>query len=148
MREAAQAFQRYPDLEAVYVNRVAASLRARGQTSAAEVEERRIARKNQGDRRDLSVSEASVILQRAIETQPLPDQIRAYNSVVDTYGRGAGIEFFDVIVVGFAEHLAELHQPAEAMRAIERARHTLNVGANTQLAGEFDHLVKAVKAAK
>src|SRR5205085_12271416 len=58
LREAAIAFQRYPDLEAHYVNRVADSLRARGETSAAEAEIRRIAHKNEGDRGDLSVQQA------------------------------------------------------------------------------------------
>ncbi len=148
MREAALAFQRYPDLEATYVNRVGASLRARGQTSEAEEEERRIARKNQGDRTDLSVAQAREILQRAIETQPLAKQISAYNSVVDTYGRGAGIVFFDGIVVSFVEHLVQVRQPTEAQRAIERARHSLNAGSNSQLAAEFDQLVKAVRVAK
>ena len=148
MREAALAFARHPDLEAAYVNRVSASLRARGQTSEAEAEEQHIARKNQGDRSDLSVSQAREILQRAIETQPLAGQIRAYNSVVDTYGRGAGVGFYDAIVVSFAGHLAQLHQPAEALHAIERARHTLKVETNSQLAGEFDRLTKAVKALK
>ena len=72
----------------------------------------------------------------------------AYNSVVDTYGRGAGVGFFDEIVVNFVEHLVQLNQKAEAQRAIERARHTLKAEANSQLAGEFDKLAKAVRAAK
>lgn len=145
LREAALAFQRYPDLEARYVNLVAASLRARGQTSEAEAEERRIARKNQGDRGDLSVAQAREILARAIGTQTLSAQIRAYNSVVDSYGHGAGIGFLDEIVRPFVEHLRQLGQPAEATRAIERARHTLKVEANSQLAKEFEALANAPK---
>ena len=38
LREAAIAFQRFPDLEAHYVNRAADSLRARGENSAADAE--------------------------------------------------------------------------------------------------------------
>jgi hypothetical protein len=148
MREAALAFQLNRDLEAAYVGRLSASLRARGQISEAENEERRIARKNQGDRRDLSISQAREILQRATATQPVAEQVRAYNSVVDTYGRGAGIGFFDAIVVSFVEHLVQLHQGAEAQRAMERARQTLQVEPGSQLAGEFDKLAKSVKTSK
>jgi hypothetical protein len=148
MREAALAFQRYPDLEARYVNRVAESLRARGETSAAEAEVRRIANKNRTGRGDLSVQQSRDIVRRAMTTQPLPEQIRAYNSVVDTYGRGAGIAFFDEVVTPFAEHLVQLQQPAEAARAVERARRTLKVEPNSQLEMEFAALAKTVKPAK
>ena len=148
MREAALAFQRYPDLEALYVNRVADSLRARGETSAAENEVRRIANKNRNGRGDLSVQQARDIVRRAMSTQSLPEQIRAYNSVVDTYGRGAGIGFFDEVVVGFAEHLVQLNQKPEALKAIERARQALKVEANSQLATEIERLVQAVKTKK
>ena len=148
MREASLAFQRNADLEAAYVSRVSASLRARGQVSEAEAEEKRIARKNQGDRSDLSIMQAREIILRSVAAEALPKQIATYNSVVDTYGRGAGVGFFDGIVVGFVDHLVQLNQRAEAQRAIERARHTLKPEANSQLAGEFDQLAKAVRAAK
>ena len=148
LREAALAFQRYPDLEALYVNRVGASLRARGQTSEAEEAEGHIARKNEGDRSDLSIAQAREMLQRAIATQPLAGQVRAYNSAVDSFGRGAGIGFLDEIVRPFVEHLLELAQPAEATRAIERARHTLKVDPKSQLDQELTLLAKSVKPAK
>ena len=148
MREAALAFQRYPDLEAHYVNRVADSLRARGETSAAEAEVRRIANKNRAGRGDLSVQQSRDIVRRAMGTQPLAEQVRAYNSVVDTYGRGAGIAFFDEVVTPFAEHLVQLQQPAEAVRAVERARRTLRVEPNSQLESEFAALAKKVKPSK
>jgi hypothetical protein len=142
MREAVIAFQRYPDIEAAYVNRLAASLRARGQTSEAESEVRRIAYKNKGDRSDLSINQARDILQRSVATEPLDKQLRAYQSVLETYGRGAGIGFFDQIVVGFVEHLVNLQQPAEAKRALDRARQTLKVEPNSQLEGEFVRVAK------
>jgi hypothetical protein len=149
LREAALAFQRYPDLEAQYVNRVADSLRVRGETSAADAEVRRIANKGKvTGRGDLSVQQARDLVRRAMATQPLAEQIRAYNSAVDSYGRGAGIGFFDEVVVGFAEHLVQLNQKPEAMRAVERARHALKVEPNSQLAAEFARLTDAVKAAK
>jgi hypothetical protein len=116
LREAALAFQLHPDLEAHYVNRTAESLRARGEQSAADVEVRRIANKNKSVRGDLSVQQGREIVRRAIATQPLAAQISAYNSVVDTYGRGAGIGFFDEIVSGFATHLMQLNQRPEAVK--------------------------------
>jgi hypothetical protein len=148
MREAALAFQRYPDLEALYVNRVAESLRARGETSAAAAEVRHIAIKNKDGRGDLSIQQARDIVQRAVAEKPLLEQIRSYNSVVDTYGHDGGIEFFDQVVVGFAEHLVQLKQKMEALRAIDRARHTLRVEPNSQLEHELARLAKAVQDAK
>lgn len=147
-REAALAFQLYPDLEAHYVNRVAESLRARGDTSAANVEVQRIAQKNKTGRGDLSVQQARDMVRRAMGTQPLAEQIRSYNSVMDTYGRGAGIGFFDEVVAGFVEHLVQMNQKAEALKAIERAQRTLKVEANSQLAAELQQLAQAVKAAR
>jgi len=146
LREAVIAFERHADLEAYYVNRIAESLRARGETAAAEAEILRIAKKHKGGRSDLSVQQASDILQRAIATQPLLEQIRSYNSVVDAYGTGAGVGFFDAIVVPFVEHLLELNQRPEAARAIERARHTLKVEPGSQLHAEFEKLQKEARA--
>lgn len=148
LREATLAFQLYPDLEAQFANRVAASLRARGETSAAEAEERRIALKNKSGRGDLSVQQARESVLRAIATQPLAGQLRAYQSALEAYGRGAGIGFFDEIVVGFAEHLVQINQPAEALKAVERARRTLRVEPHSQLAAEFEALTKRVREAK
>ena len=148
MREAALAFQRYPDLEAGYIDRVAESLRARGETSAAEAEVRAIARKNQGGRSDLSVQQARELLLQSFETEALPKQILTYNSVVDSYGRGAGVAFFDQIVTVFVEHLLQLQQPVEALHAAERARHTLKVEPNSQLDQEFEKMLKGLRSMK
>ena len=148
MREAALAFQRYPDLEAVYVNRTAESLRARGETSLADAETRRIANKNQGARSDLTAQQARDTLVRAFATLPLADQIKTYNTVLDRDGRGSGVGFFDQVVVVFAEHLVQLQQPAEALRAVERAHHTLKVEPNSQLEHEFARLAALIKSSK
>lgn len=147
LREAALAFQRHPELEAEYVNRVAESLRARGETSAAEAEVRRIANKNRAGRGDLSVQQGRDIVLRAIRTEPLAGQIRAYNSVVDTYGPGAGIGFLDEIVAGFTRHLLQLKQKTEAQRAVERARRVLNPPAGSQLEAELNRLLQTVREA-
>jgi hypothetical protein len=148
MREAALAFQHYPDLEAFYAARVADSLRSRGQTSEAQAEIRRIVQKNQGDRVDIAVQQAHDMIMRAIETQPLNEQLRTYNSVVDNYAAGAGIAFFDQIVVVFVEHLAQLQHRPEALRALERARDKLGIQPNTQLASEFAKLQRSIAAAR
>ena len=145
LREAALAFQLYPDLEAAYVNRVAESLRARGQTSAADEEVRRIARKNKSGRNDLSVQQARDIVARAIATQPLAEQVRSYNTVVDSYGHGAGIAFFDQVVSPFVRHLVELDQRAEANRALDRARRVLKIEPGSQLYDESEKLRQAVR---
>jgi hypothetical protein len=148
LREAALAFQRHHDLEAHYVNRVAESLRARGESTAADAEVRRIAIKHKSGRSDLSIQQAREIVQRSIATQPLAGQIQSYNNVIDLYGRGAGIGFFDEVVVGFVTHLMNQNQKPEAAKAVERARQALKVESNSQLAREFERLAKAVKDTK
>ena len=148
LREAALAFQRYPDLEARYAKRVAESLRARGETSAAAAEERRISLKHKGERGDIGVEQARDLVARAIATQPLAGQVQAYNSAVDLHGPGAGMAFFDQVVAPFAEHLLGLSQKTEALRAVERAKRTLQAQPHTQLATELDGLMAKVRAAK
>jgi len=105
LREATLAFQGYADLEAQFSNRVSGSLRARGETSAAAAEEQIIARKNQAKRGDLSTQQAREILTRSMGSDRPAAQIQVYSSVLENYGRGAGIGFFDEVVVTFAQHL-------------------------------------------
>lgn len=147
-REAALAFRASADLETLYVGRVVESLRARGQTSAADEEVRRIARKYQTDRVDISVQEARDIMMRSIATQPLDGQIRTYNSVVDSYGPGAGISFYDQVVRLFVEHLAQLRHVPEAGRAIDRARQIMQPPAQSQLESELNKLQQTITRAK
>lgn len=145
LREAIRAFQRYPSLEAAYTNRLAASLRARGEGSAAELEENRIVRKNRGDRSDVSVEQARINLVRIMQTRPLPEQVAAYNSLVDTLGRKGGTAFFDQVVVVFAEHLRQLDQRPEALRAIQRAQQRMEAAPDRQLGREFARLAEAMQ---
>jgi hypothetical protein len=148
LREAAIAFQAYPDLEAAFVNRVSASLRARGETSAAEADESAIARKNQAKRGDLSTQQARERLRRSQAADKLPVQIQTFNAVLDGLGRGAGIGFFDEVVAPFVDHLVQAGEKAAAERAIQRARQTLKVEPNSQLDGEMTALLKKVTAKK
>lgn len=145
LREAAIAFQRYPDLEIGFARRLAASLRARGETSLADFEERKLARKYQEERLDLSIQQAANMLQRCFNSEPVPGQVRTYNTALENFGRGAGIEFFDKIVIVFAEHLLQVNELAEAVKAVERARQTLKVEPGRQLDQEFDRLMKKLR---
>jgi hypothetical protein len=149
LREAALAFQRrYPDLEAMYVGRVVASLRARGQTSEAEATVRDLAQKYQSDRVDISVQQARDIVLRSIASDPLEQQVRTYNSIVDSYGAGAGIAFFDQVVRLFVEHLWQLQHAPEALRALEHAREVMQPPAQSQLETELNKLQETVSVRK
>jgi hypothetical protein len=141
LREATIAFQRYPDLEIGFARRLIASLRQRGETSQADFEEHQLARKFQADRGDLSIQQSAEMLQRSFNGEPVTGQIRTYNTVLDNFGREAGIDFFDKIVVVFAEHLLQVNEPAEAIKAVERARQILKVEPGKQLDQEFDALL-------
>lgn len=146
-REAALAFTpRYPDLEIAYVNRVCSSLRARGESSLADFEERGLAERLQaGNRDDLATRQAGQILARSIATQSVADQIGTYNALLAQFGHGAGTIFFHQIVVGFAEHLAQLKMKPEARAAAERASEILEVESGTQLGLEMDLLQKKLE---
>ncbi|PHX85029.1 MAG: hypothetical protein CK538_08970 [Opitutia bacterium] len=145
LREAALAFQLYPDVAAGFSNRVSASLRARGETSAAEAEERDVARRNRSKRGDLSAQQAREILLRSMATDPVQAQERTYQSVLASFGQGAGIGFFDQVVVTFVQHLVRLgHKPA-AERALVRARQALKFEPNSQLDEDYLRLLAAVR---
>jgi hypothetical protein len=103
---------------------------------------------NKSARSDLGVQQSRETLLRSFSTQSLPQQVSTYNSLLDQHGRGAGIGFFDQVVVVFAEHMVRLQQPAEAVRAVERARRTLKVEPNSQLDKELLRLLKEIKVAK
>ena len=141
MREASLAFARYPDLVVWYVNRVCQSLRARGETSLANFEERGLAERLQTDRSDLAVKQASGILSRSIGSQAIPDQIAPFNAILVQFGRGAGTRFFDESVTGFAEHLAQANMKPEARDAVARARAILEIQPGTQVATDMDKLM-------
>jgi hypothetical protein len=142
LREAAEAFRSFPELEAFYLARVIDSLRARGETAAADREQARLVQKNQGARGDINVQEARRALLRSFASQSLEEQVQTYNTLLATYGRGAGIAFFDQVVLVFVEHLWQLQKTAEAMKAIETARQTLKIESNSQLARDFTALVQ------
>ncbi len=145
LREAALAFQRYPDLHASLMRRVAAALRERGETSAAEHEERLIARRHEGVRGDLAVAQAAESLARAMRTAPVAEQMRVYQLGLAQYGRGAPMEYFDRAIQPFVTHLLNKGEGAEARRAIERARAVLAVEPGSQLDRELSALASRLR---
>jgi hypothetical protein len=147
LREAAQVFQQaqIPDLGIGFANALVASLRGRGETSQAQNEERLLVRKYQTTRTDLAIQQAGEMLKRSFATQNVAGQISTYNNAVDNYGRGAGIEFFDEIVVVFAEHLLQLRENGAALDAVERARRTLRVEPGKQLELELNRLAARLR---
>lgn len=142
LREAALAFQQYPDLNLRYGFLLTKSLRARGETSAADHEERVLARKHQGARADLSFEQAMNELTRAMETQPSFEQMRLFRGVVDQFGPGSGIAFFDAVVRPFVSHLALTGKLAEAARALSHARLVLAPTRDSQLDREMAELAR------
>jgi hypothetical protein len=143
--QAIAAFGNYADLEAAFSGQLTRSLRARGQLSAADFEEQRILTKNRLSRTDLALLRSEESLRQTMETRPLAENIRTYNALVDTTGRGAGIDFYDAIVTPFVHHLLETGRPTEARQAAERARSTLYIPPGSQLEGEFHQLFKELK---
>ncbi len=141
--EAASAFTRYPDLNARYRQRAADSLRARGETSAADNEERLIARRNERDRADLATAQAALTLSRATDgpaAQPLAGQMKTYAQLTRQFGRDAGVGFYDQIVQPFVARLVrEGHKP-EARAALKQARDVLAPPTGTQLDKEMEKL--------
>ena len=146
MREAARAFHKYPDLELGFLTRVEASLRARGEGSVADYEERSRASRLHGDRSDLSVQEARDILLRSLASDPPEAQGRTYESLLKSFGAGSGVAFFDQVVVVFAEHLAQAGDRVGAERVVVEARSTLRAGAGSQLDHDFDALIARIRA--
>ncbi len=145
LRDAGIAFQRYADLNARFVRAQAESLRARGETSAADYAERMFARKHQTERTDLTISQATAELGRATLTQPLFEQMRIYRSIVDQFGRGAGIEFFDKVVKPFVGRLVSQGKSTEALQALEQARAALSPQAGSQLDRDLTAMAEQVR---
>lgn len=147
LRDAMQALQKYPDLERAFGQQLVESLRARGETSLASTEEQRLVRKYQVGRSDLSVLQAGEILQGSLARDDTAGRIATYRRLLESYGRGAGIDFFDKVVSPFVEHLRQLgHLPA-ARDALERARQTLRVEAGGQLDVEMTRLAEKIRPA-
>lgn len=145
LREMKLAFQGYPDIDAIIVQQIAESLRARGQASAADFEEGQFAHKVGPVRSDLNIDHDTEVMRRSMTQDPLSVQLRTYYALLKADGSGAGIDFFDRIVQPFAEHLRQAGHPAEAVQAVQQARQTLHVEPNSQLEEQIQALLSNLK---
>ncbi len=146
LREAVLAFQKYPDLEIAFSRLLIEVLRSRGEASLANFEEQRLATKYQSTRPDLSIEQAASTIARSVQENDVSTQIRVYNRVLDTFGQGKTIAFYDKVVAPFVIHLASEKQVPAALLALDRARRTLRVEPGSQLEGELAALSARVKA--
>jgi hypothetical protein len=145
LREAALALQRYPDLNAFFVRALAASMRGRGEGSAADFEERSIARKNQGTRTDLAVDQAAEIVTRVLKDTPLPEQMRVFRLALRQYGEDSGVDFYDRVVVPFVAALVSEQHRGDAKIAVAEARLALKPATLSQLDKEMKALAESLK---
>jgi hypothetical protein len=148
LREALLVFQKYPDLENAFSKQLGELLRARGETSLATFEAQRLAQKYHAGRSDLSVERAAETLKSSVQEHDLAAQIRTYNRLLETSGKGGGIDFFDKVVTPFALHLAREGQIPAAIQAVERARGALRVDSGKQLEIELNELVAQLRTGK
>ena len=143
--EAAQAMQRYPDLNARFILQRAASLRARGETSAAELEERTLARRSRVEgRTDMGVDQAVALMDKATPV----DALRVYRQVLQQYGRGAGIDFYDRVTRPLVTRLLEEKQTKDALQVIAQTRTALKPEPESQFDLEMKALAESAKTGK
>lgn len=142
LREAARAMQRYPDLNARFVRELASSLRERGETSAADFEERAIARRGQtGGRTDLAVDQAVSLMSAAAPE----DRMRVYRQTLQQYGREGGVDFFDRVAKPYVVELFGAGRDGEARQAIAYTRAVLKPEFGSQLERELAQLEKRAR---
>jgi hypothetical protein len=138
------AFRNYPDIEAAFVRMIAESMRERGETSAAEMEEREFAHKVAPVRADVNVDHAAELISQSMATDSAEVQIRTYYAILKTYGHGAGMEFFSRIVQPFAEHI-KTDYPKDAYNAVRAAQNALHIDPNSQLEEQMNELLAELK---
>jgi hypothetical protein len=134
LREAALALVRYPDLNARYVRELAASLRARGEVSAANFEERSVALKNKGNRADIGIEQAAKLVDEVLLSgASVQQEMAVYRDVLQKYGAGGGTDFYDRVVVPFVTKVASQGHRGEARAALGQARFALKPESGSQL---------------
>ena len=142
LREAAQAMQRYPDLNARFIRELATSMRARGEVSAAEFEERSLVRRGQTEgRSDLGVDHAAAVMAAAAPT----DQVRVYRQLLQQYGQDAGIDFYDRVAKPLFQQMIAANRRGEALQVIALTRSALKPEIGSQFAREMDELAATAK---
>jgi len=138
LREAAMALQRYPDLNAFYLRQLASSLKARGEVSAANFEERSLAIKNKNARADIGVEQAAKIVNEMLGTDmTVQQQMAIYGDALKRYGVRGGMDFYDQVVMPFVAKLVEQGHRGEARVALGQARFILKPETDSQLEREI-----------
>jgi hypothetical protein len=142
LREAAMAMQRYPDLNGRYVRMLVASMRERGATGAADMEERALVRRGQvSGRTDVGVEHAAKIMAEAASA----DQVRVYKQVLQQYGREAGIDFYDRVTLPLLGQLIAEKRRAEGQQVIAHTRSVLTPEFGSQFDLELTKMAEKLK---
>jgi len=146
LQEAELAFKPYPDVEADFKRRFVSSLRSRGESSAADLVKRSVVHEDESERENLNVQEAYDRMRASMDKDGVEGSIRTYYTVVNSYGRGAGIDFFHQVVEPFVDYLLRNSRPYEAVQAVGRARKVMRVEPNAQLDVELGALADRAQA--
>lgn len=143
-RQAARALQRYPDLYARFMRGAILVLRERGQTSKADHEERMLAQKFAGDRTDIAITQAAVILNRTMADDAPATQLRVFESTLRQFGVGAGIDAFDRLVQPFFSHAISEGRRDDAKIILLLTRRLIPAPSGSQFAKEVGALADSL----
>ncbi|MET0262564.1 MAG: hypothetical protein ABW223_06685 [Rariglobus sp.] len=142
LTEAAQAMQRYPDLNGRFIRELAASLRARGESSAAEFEERALVRRGRsGGRTDVGVDQAVLLMDQAAPAEAT----HVYRQVLQQYGPSGGMDFYDRVTRPMVDRLIAGKRKGDALQILTQTRSTLKPEVGSQLDRELKALVETLK---
>lgn len=142
LRDAARALQRYPDLYARFMRDAILIMRERGQISAAEHEDRMLARKFTVDRSDLAIAQAAEMLNRTMIEDDASTQLRVFESALRQFGISAGMSAFDRLVRPFFEHALQQGRKQDAATILRLTARLIPIQVDTQFAAEMDALAK------
>lgn len=145
LREAARALQRYPDLNVRFMREAILLMRERGQISAADHEERMLARKFSVERTDLAISQAAAMLSRTLAEDDPTTQLRVFESALRQFGVGAGMDAFDRLVRPFFQHAIRAGRRDDAITILRLTARLIPIEENTQFAAEMDALAASVR---
>lgn len=139
-RQAAIAFNDYPDLEARFLRKTASLVEARGESAEGQQLRQRIVSRNRKDRPDLALTEAATAWRRAMREESLDALVNRYRRDVSTF-RKAGLITGHRIVRPFVNHLMRIREWETAEKAIAFAAARLEVPQQAQL----DRLVEDLR---
>ncbi len=144
-RDAADAFSRYPDIEAHHISWLAGSLLARNERETAFDELQRISRKNRSARPDISLAQAAIFLRFSRENDSLEQQIATYRRTLSDLGNHAlGMGFYRELARPFFNHLSGNGHVDAARRMIAQTRRTLNPPQGSPLDRELRDMAERV----